>query len=1437
MSFDRKTLNALARMVAACRRRLTEDVENQLQQTFGLYLDGTILPLSQLTHLTEEQKVAAQALRELLNDFKASDPQKSYKSAYDRTILEISFTILNRLAALRLCEERNLVIECVRKGMESDGFRLFERLANGSLGSRYETYRVFVESMFDELAVDLGVLFDRTTPQSTIFPSDRVLTDVFDLLNDTTLRRIWTEDETIGWIYQYFNPPEERRTMREASQAPRNSRELAVRNQFFTPRYVVEFLTENTLGRLWYEMRQGETRIKDECQYFVQNPEQFSARNRKDPRDIKGLDPASGSGHFLLYAYDLFEVIYQEAWEDENSPPSEVTGRKLQEDYPTLEELHRQLPTLILKYNLHGIDIDARACQIAALALWLRAQRSYQSLNIKIAERPRIQKINIICAEPMPGEEELLAEFISELGHKRPPIIGDLVKKVFDKMSLAGETGALLKIEEEIREEITKAKTQWLGEYNPEQPTLFSLQEYSNVNQLSVFNLAGITDEQFWNQVEGWVVEELQNYASRATTGQVFQRQLFSEDAVQGFAFVDICRKKFDFVLMNPPFGDASLPSKEYIEEVYGDTKGDVYKTFVECFQDRLVPGGFLGIISSRTGFFLAQSSDWRERILLRLYRPLLLADLGYGVLDAMVETAAYVLRTLTQEEDINLTLEVLPELLEIPTDKKNNFSIANYQKYRGGLKRHQANQELRRFQEDEYLFLVPSNYIRYQANVGKIQKTKLPKYLKYPPFICFRLLIEEDKEGNLVDVLHNADDHRYFIVSPPKFSIIPNTPFCYWVSDSVRQLFSELPPFESAGRIAQHGASTKKDPRFLRLWWEVSPHKIVAGTAETTPEQFYQKTFEEQPWVLFAKGGAYSPYYADLYLLVNWKNNAEEIEEYVLHKYPYLGKSGANWILHRECNYFQAGLTWPRRTNGLSIRILPSGCIFADKGPAAFIPNNSEVSLLILAALMNSQVFYMFVQMLVARVSLAQSFEVGLIKSIPMPQLTDLYTEQLAEFVRYSVDLKRYVDKANINSHIFQLPAILQVSGNNLSDKITAWKEKIIVVERQLTEYQRQINEIVFQLYEILEHDRKAIEIIVKDKDITTEDKHEDDDDETTLLADSKQLVIDLLSYAVGCAFGRWDIRFATGKKSAPELPDPFAPLPVCSPGMLTDTDGLPLSETPPGYPIPIAWDGILVDDTNHPNDITRRIREALEIIWKNNANNIEQEACEIIGVRELHDYFQRPANFFQDHLKRYSKSRRKAPIYWPLSTTSGSYTIWIYYHRLTDQTLYTIVNRYLEPKITEVERTTFGLEKELETKSGKEASQVRDNLHATRKFLSELQDMKQELLSVAQLPYKPNLNDGAIITAAPLHHLFALRQWAQETKKCWESLEKGEYDWAHLAYTIWTDRVREVCKRDKSIAIAHGLEEVYQAANPENSQPKTTKGKSRKKTTQEPV
>jgi len=253
---------------------------------------------------------------------------------------------------------------------------------------------------------------------------------------------IWTQDETIGWVYQYFTPKELRDQARKESQAPRNSYELAFRNQFFTPRYVVEFLTDNTLGRIWYEMRTGDTKLKDQCRYMVRRPSEIFLkfgeqppkdaaegkddlskeellklpvhiphRPKKDPRELKILDPACGSGHFLLYCFDLLLTIYEEAYADTD------LGLNLQKNYPKLEDLQRDVPRLILAHNLHRIDIDLRASQIAALALWLRCQRAYQDMGLK-KDRPKITRSNFVCAEPMPGEEQMLKELSASLNRK-----------------------------------------------------------------------------------------------------------------------------------------------------------------------------------------------------------------------------------------------------------------------------------------------------------------------------------------------------------------------------------------------------------------------------------------------------------------------------------------------------------------------------------------------------------------------------------------------------------------------------------------------------------------------------------------------------------------------------------------------------------------------------------------------------------------------------------------------------------------------------------------------------------------------------------------------------------------------------------------------------------------------------------------------------------
>ena len=274
----------------------------------------------------------------------------------------------------------------------------------------------------------------------------------------------------------------------------------------------------------------------------------------------------------------------------------------------------------------------------------------------------------------------------------------------------------------------------------------------------------------------------------------------------------------------------------------------------------------------------------------------------------------------------------------------------------------------------------------------------------------------------------------------------------------------------------------------------------------------------------------------------------------------------------------------------------------------------------------------------------------------------------------------------------------------------------------------------------------------------------------------------------------------------------------------MLQNADGLPAEpkDVPADYPLRISWPGILVDDENHLSkeghceDIVARVREAIEVIWKDRAEAIEQEACGILGVKTLRDYFRRPAAFFADHLKRYSKSRRQAPIYWPLSTKSGSYTLWLYYHRLTDQTLHTCLADFLDPKLRKVQSELDAL-----TGSGGGGTRVGE----LREFLDELHDLRDEIERVIKLPWKPNLNDGVLITASPLHKLFRLPKWQKDLKACWDKLAKGEYDWAHLAHTIWPGRVEKACEKDRSIAIAHGLEHLCKVEPPK---PKKKRGKS---------
>lgn len=615
------------------------------------------------------------------------------------------------------------------------------------------------------------------------------------------------------------------------------------------------------------------------------------------------------------------------------------------------------------------------------------------------------------------------------------------------------------------------------------------------------------------------------------------------------------------------------------------------------------------------------------------------------------------------------------------------------------------------------------------------------------------RLLADKNKSNNLLTsctaLRSGESDARVFNVAPESFRAVPGAPFAYWVSEAVRQVFIQIPALECGERTARQGLATAEDFRFVRTWWE----KPGAG------------------WPGFAKGGTYSPFYADVYLVVNWKGEGRNLATF--------GGS----VIRNPNYYLRPGLTWPLRTqSGLSLRAMPQNCIFGHKGPTTFVAADAPDALLALLALVNSQAFGLLVSLQMA----FGSYEVGVIQKTPVPDLSAEQQATLAALASRAWSVKRTLNTIEETSHAFVLPAALRACLGDYDPS---------AIEAELSRIQAEIDDIAFELYGFSDADRAAAlggagAESAADK---PSDDGEGDEDEAVDDAPSADA---LLSWAAGVAFGRFDWRLATGERAAPPEPEPFDPLPAKSPGMLPD-----------GATSFHQHAGILVDDQGYPHDFARLVEQVLETVDASVAEDVRR-------------WLQK--DFFAFHLKRYSKSRRKAPIYWPLATASGSYTLWLYYPTLNDQTLFTAVNDFVDPKLEDVR-------KELQTLRDKGAGRSKQDEKSMETLTSlehELADLRDSLLEIAS-SYRPNHDDGVQITAAPLWKLFRHKPWQKVLKDTWAKLEKGDYDWAHLAMNYWSQRVRDKCTTDKSLAIAHNLEHLY--IEPEIA-PRKARGRAKK-------
>ena len=1311
----------LERFVSTAKNLLMENVTQMLQQHYGIWADGHSIPVEQLPNQDTDNIHTARMLRERLKHLLAALPEEKAekeKLAVGQLISEQAFTQLNRFCALRMCEERDLILESIRGGYDSVGFQSYDAIASQVAAPKYERYKWYLHSIFDELSVELPAVFDRFSPYGLVFPDESTLLKLLQLINDSQLSEwydeqdgttvnFWTEDETLGWMFQDYNSDEERKKMRSENNKPRNSREMAVRNQFFTPEYIVRFLSDNSLGRIWYEMTGGKSRIGENlCQYMVRRPnEVLEERQLKEPIEILSLDPTCGSMHFGIYLYEVYEYIYMDAWD--NQPSLLHSFRETH----TRDSFQREVPKLILENNIYGCEIDPRALQLAALSLWLRAQKSYSQMNIPANERPLIKRSNLVLAEAMPGNKRLLNGLIEEL----PAPMRNLIRKIWEKMQFVGEAGLLFKMEKEIEEDIDYLRQNW-GKVNQYRyASLFATDEQKAkiLAENEAKKALNQNKEEFFNEITERLRESLQQLSAKLSEEEGYENALFTEDATRGFAFIELCQKRFDCIVMNPPFGEGSENTSDYLDKNYPAWCRNLVCAFFDRMQEMLDEQGRLGAIFDRTVFVKKSYEKFRKYHLCG--RICSCADTGWEVLDAMVETTTAV---------------------------TNNTSSA----FEGC-------------------------------------------------FIDIRNSSSNEKQNVLQHVIKDVNignkSSQVYFENSSLFEQLPNSIIGYYMGNQILDFFQNKNVKQKG--FEAFGGFVFLATRHYRLFYEVEKSNA------------YQH---------LCGGGRHTMFYIQYRDMVEWIDEGR-----IAQSIPAFRSTNAN--LQKR-----PGVSYGERGEIIDAHILKKDMFFTHER-LGFI--NPAVESFICLGYINA----ILAQYALNLYSGQHKMNVYM-NLLPMPNYTSRQSD-IEHIVNKVIDIKRKwfcLDETNLEYH--GLIAQMDISQN---------------ISKTIDKMQEHLNEDYIRYQELVrENDDLWMDLagIKPDSDLRKtlndykqrrpyEELLSIDGASNTNVIDKKVMAQEIVMELVGMAFGRWDADYATGKKTIPEFGDVFDALPFM-PVVARQNESCP-NASGSGFPareqnIPskgtnnsqggntngayfsIPEDGILSMDADSPLSLTTHVRDVMHYIWDERADDIEYELCQLIGCKNLQNYLESPTGFFDYHFKRYTKSRRKAPIYWPLSSEDGSLTYWVYYPKLNQNTLHSLILKLRD----ENER--------LHSQIAATTDKTQQTLLRGRQ--QQVEGMMDELNNIINAGYKPNHDDGVPVTSCPLVKLIAHRGWKQECTENWEDLQKGEYDWSHLAMSMFPARVTQKTKKDWCLALTHGLEHLCE------NKPKEKKTRKKKSDTQ---
>lgn len=554
----------------------------------------------------------------------------NYDSAREKLLDELTFTLFNRLAAIKVMEAANLFPPILTKQIEhgdrSFGHKVWLEMNPHMRDEELEGIHSYLESAFDDLAKTLP-LYSKAYPYAML-PDTISLNDIIDAFNavekDGQINSayedgIWHSDDVLGWMYESYN--NKKKQTHKESKAKTEFNKVSLQSQVYTPRWVVQFLVENSLGKMYLEMYPY-SEIKQ--RYKIANAPTKQERKPKPLHEVRIIDPACGSGNFLLYAFDFYYDLYLDQIENYGA------------DY---EE--KDIPKLIIENNLHGIDLDDRAVQLAQLGLFIKAKK----------KRRTIGELNFrVVSSDFYLPEYAEVKHIFEQGSLVSAKQQEFIKKVWADLMQAYKFGSLIHIDRELKEQLAQVKELALGE------AFDSTQKLKKkIVEGDLFAAADYADHKAFAEN---FFENL--FAAVEQYAQTDTNTFLSDKTRDALVFLELLTTEYDVATANPPYTDSSdfgPELKAFINENYQKPykfNTNLYATFIKRCCELTNEDGKVAMVHPPTFMYIKTFEDVRKYIL-DITRIDIFVEWGYlGMFheSARVDAAMYVLDKKASERE-----------------------------------------------------------------------------------------------------------------------------------------------------------------------------------------------------------------------------------------------------------------------------------------------------------------------------------------------------------------------------------------------------------------------------------------------------------------------------------------------------------------------------------------------------------------------------------------------------------------------------------------------------------------------------------------------------------------------------------------------------------------------------------------------------------------